>query len=406
MSVAKQGAERPAHVPAHLVHEFDIYDVPGSDRDIQTAYAVLHADAPDIFWTPCNGGHWVATRVEHIRAIQFETARFSNRSILIPPPPPGTPKQIPLELDPPVLPQFRRPLLQALSPAAVRTLEEKVRLVAVEAIEGFRAQGRCEFVEDFAKVLPIHVFLDLVDLPRADKNHLLPIAEKAVRGDTAEIRLEAHHEIAAYLHRYIVERREHPGADLLSSIVNTEIDGRRVSYEEAVSFGTLVLFGGLDTVASMLAFFARFLATHETHRREVTARLGDDGFVTGVIEELLRRHGITNTARVVVADDELGGVALRADEVILPVAMLVGLDERANPDPFTVDFNRPKPLHSTFGFGPHLCPGAHLARRELRVFLDEWLMRIPDFRLDPERPPVLATGMVNGVLRLDLVWDS
>ncbi|MCV5233085.1 cytochrome P450, partial [Escherichia coli] len=79
--------------------------------------------------------------------------------------------------------------------------------VAIETIERLRPQGGCEFVEDFAKVLPIHVFLDLVDLPREDKTRLLPLAEAAVRAPTAEGRAAAHHGVAEYLRHWVVERR-------------------------------------------------------------------------------------------------------------------------------------------------------------------------------------------------------
>jgi cytochrome P450 len=396
----------PEHVPAERVHIFDLYNVPGSDTDVQAALGRLHAEAPDIFWTPCNGGHWVATRAEHIRAMQLDYRHFSHRSILIPRPPEGTPRQIPLELDPPEHSQYRRTLTQALMPAIVREVEGKVYAVAVEAIERLKPLGRCEFVEDFAKILPIYVFLDLVDLPREDKDRLLPIAEKSVRGSTHEVRTEAHHALAAYLQPHLVARRENPGMDLLSKIVNTEVNGERIDFAEAMSFASLVLFGGLDTVAGMLGFFARHLAIQADHRRAITGRLDDEPFLNRVIEELLRRHGLANTARYVAEDYEFGGVRLKQGDAIMPINLLVGLDERVNPDPLTVDFDREKPVHAVFGNGAHACPGAILARRELRIFLTEWLSRIPDFALDPESPPVLATGMVNGVLRLDLVWNA
>jgi len=165
------------------------------------------------------------------------------------------------------------------------------------------------------------------------------------------------------------------------------------------------MFGGLDTVASMLGFIARFLALNPGHRRQIVERLDDEAFLKHAVEELLRRHGIANTARIVAQDTELGGVQLKAGDVILPPNLLVGLDERAVEDPTRVDFARPFPIrHATFGNGVHTCPGAVLARRELQVFLQEWLRRIPDFEIKPGTTPVAATGMVNGVLKLELSW--
>lgn len=400
----EQTTDRPSHVPAERVFDFDFYNIPGADQDIQAAYAALHQSAPDLFWTPRNGGHWVATRAEDILVMQKDHRRFSYRHITLPPMPADTPVQIPLELDPPIHAQYRRPLMQALLPSAVAKLEDSVHQVAVDTIEALVPRGECEFVEDFAKVLPIHVFLRMVNLPLEDKAILIPIAEDSVRGRTAEVRAKAQQAMGSYLQKWVAERRDQKGDDLLSHIVNVDIKGERISFEEAISYAALVLFGGLDTVAGMLSFFARFLATHDEHRRQIVARLDDDEFLKTAIEELVRRHGMANTARVVTHDFEYKGVTFKAGDRLLPPNLLVGVDDRVNDDPFTVDFAREGGIHAAFGNGAHACPGAILARRELRIFLREWLSRIPDFRIKPGTSPQFATGMVNGVLKLELVW--
>jgi cytochrome P450 len=397
-------APRPDHVPADRVRDFDLYNIPGAGDDIQAAYSVIQQSSPDIFWTPHNGGHWVATRAEDILVMQRDHSRFSYRNIVLPPMPEGTPRQIPLEIDPPEHARYRRPLMQALLPSIVSELEENVRQVAIDAAEKLKPLGECEFVEDFAKVLPIHVFLELVQIPLDDKAYLLTLAEDSVRGSTAEIRLGSQRAMGAYLLPWIQARREKPGDDLLCKLVNVDINGERISEMEAISYATLVLFGGLDTVAGMIAFFARFLAQNPMHRRQLVERLDDDAFVKNAIEELIRRHGLANTARVITHDFDYNGTQFRAGDRILPANLFVGVDERVTADPLEVDFSRQKPVHAAFGNGPHACPGAVLARRELRIFLEEWLRRIPEFRIKPGTQPVLATGMVNGVLRLDLVW--
>lgn len=397
-------APRPDHVPADRVRDFDLYNVPGAAEDIQAAYAAIQQSSPDIFWTPRNGGHWVATRGEDILVMQRDHSRFSYQQIVLPPMPEGTPRQIPLEIDPPEHARYRRPLMQALLPSIVSELEENVRQVAIDAAERLRPLGECEFVEDFAKVLPIHVFLELVKIPLDDKAHLLTIAEDSVRGSTAEIRLGAQHAMGAYLLPWIRARRDNPGDDLLSKLVNVDISGERISEAEAISYATLVLFGGLDTVAGMIAFIARFLAMNPGHRRQLVERLDDEAFLKNAIEELIRRHGLANTARIITHDFDYKDTRFRAGDRILPANLFVGVDDRITADPLKVDFDREKPVHAAFGNGAHACPGAVLARREIRIFLEEWLKRIPEFRVKPGTQPVLATGMVNGVLRLDLVW--
>ncbi|MHA3790677.1 cytochrome P450 [Sphingomonas sp. YL-JM2C] len=396
-------APRPDHVPADLVRDFDLYDIPGAAEDIQAAYRAIQQASPDIFWTPHNGGHWVATRGEDIIEMQRDYSRFSHRHIVLPPMP-DAPRQIPLEMDPPEHARYRRPLMQALMPSIVAELEAKVRQVAIDAVERLLPRGECEFVEDFAKVLPIHVFLALVELPLDDKAYLLTLAEDSVRGRDAETRGRSQQLMGAYLLPWIRARRETPGNDLLSKLVNVDIGGERISEAEATSYATLVLFGGLDTVAGMIAFIARFLAQNPGQRRQLVERLDDDAFVRNAIEEMVRRHGLANTARVIASDFDYKGVSFRAGDRILPANLFVGVDDRLNPDPLVVDFSREKPVHAAFGNGAHACPGAVLARREIRIFLQEWLSRIPDFRIKPGTSPVLATGMVNGVLRLELVW--
>lgn len=398
-------ARRPDHVPEALVVDFDFYELPGSDEDIQTSYRQFQVQGPDIFWTPRNGGHWVATRADDILVMQKDHQRFSYRHITLPPMPEVAPRQIPLEIDPPQHAHYRRPLMQALQPAAVAKLEQGVHDVAVEAIERLLPLGECEFVENFAKVLPIHVFLRMVNLPLEDKNFLLPIAEDSVRGRNAETRFKSMVAMGAYLQKWVNERRDAPGDDLLTQIVNVEINGQRISHDEAISYAALVLFGGLDTVAGMLSFFARHLATHDVQRRQIVERLDDDAFLKRAIEELIRRHGMANTARVVTHDFEYKGVRFRAGDRLLPPNLLVGIDDRLNPDPLTVDFAREGGIHAAFGNGPHACPGASLARRELRIFLREWLSRIPEFRIKAGTKPVMATGMVNGILKLELAWS-
>ena len=399
-------ADKPAHVPNALVFDFDLFAVRGSSEDVHAAYHAIQQNAPDIFWTPRNGGHWVATRSEDIMAMQLDHGHFSHRDISIPPMPAEKARLIPLELDPPEHPHYRKPLTFALTPAAVRDLEAKVRLVAIDTIERLQPNGHCEFIHDFANVLPIHVFLDMVQLPLSDKDYLLQLGEKVVRVRDPGQRYRAQQDLGIYLDKWVTLRRDEPGDDLLSKLVNLEIGGQRIDHAEAISYASLVLFGGLDTVASMLGFFARFLALNSGHRRQLVERLDDDKFVSGAIEEMMRRHGIANTARVVVGDITYKDLHLVAGDRVLPANLFVGLDDRINPEPLTVDFQREKPVHAVFGNGAHACPGAALARRELRVFLQEWLKRIPDFEITPGTVPALATGMTNAVVELQLSWST
>ncbi len=404
MASAVAEAPRPAHIPESLVFDFD-YTGLAAGGDIHAAYVAVQASMPDIFWTPRNGGHWVVTDAEDIVAILRDAQRFSNRHITLPPMPEGRPRLIPTELDPPVHAHYRKPLVEALLPRTIHRIEGEMRAVAIEAIERLRPLGGCEFIDDFARILPIHVYFRLVDLPLDDKAYLLKLSEETVRGRTGEERLAGVQKMGAYIADWVTKRRAAPGDDLLSQVIGHDVGGKTLTDEEAVNYAAVMLFGGLETVATMMGFFARFLAEHPDHRRELAERIDDLPFVQGAVEELLRRHGIANVSREIAGDFAYKGVDFRSGDLILPASVFVGLDERANPDPLAVDFQRKGAQSIPFGVGRHACPGSNLARRELQVFLQEWLRRIPEFRLKSGSTPEVEVAPVNAMLRLELEWD-
>ncbi len=393
----------PEHVPAELVRDVDFYHLPGADTDVHLAWRQVQQENPDIFWTPRNGGHWMITRADLIEVLQMDHERFSMAALSLPRVAGANAMQaIPISLDPPRHWPYRKLMQPAFLPRAVDKLEAGVRETAIRLIEGFAADGHCEFVGAFATRLPITVFMDMMDLPAEDMDRLRPLADIATRSADVAERRKASGAMAAYVMTYVRERRDSPGEDLISFIGKGEVEGRPITFEETLSMVVLLMFGGLDTVASMLGFVARFLAEHPDHRRQLT---DDPALIPNAVEELIRRHGLVNTARLVVEDTELKGVRFKkGDQVQVPNG-LAGLDERRFDDPLTVDFNRERPIkHAAFGGAPHTCPGAILARRELKVFLEEWLPRIPDFSIAPGEKPEYAVGMVNTVTSLPLVW--
>ena len=164
-----------------------------------------------------------------------------------------------------------------------------------------------------------------------------------------------------------------------------------------------VMFGGLDTVVSSMGFFMNFLARHPDHCAELVAQ---PELIPEAVEELLRRHGIANFGRSVATDFEYKGLPMRAGDLVLLPAALHNLDERKYVNPMQVDFHRPIKHHVAFGTGIHRCLGAQLARVELRVLLQEWLIRIPTFRLADPQAVVVKSGRINGVSALPLRWPG
>jgi cytochrome P450 len=394
-------AMNPARdIPETLVADVDIFNLDGIQDDVHLAWRRLQQAYPDIFWTPKNGGHWIATRAADIRHIQSEHESYSNGQTFIPATQLPS-KLIPLNLDPPEHAPFRAVFAPAFTPAALDVLEQQARTIAVELIESLLPKGECEFVGDFAEKLPIIVFLKMMGLPLEDREYLLRLSHQNINPSAPEVRVEAHKRLSAYIGRHIEQRGKQPGTDLLSLIISAKVGNRAIRPEEALSVSTLLLFGGLDTVASLMSFAMWFFATHPEHRRELSE---NPPLLPAAIEEMIRRHGIANSVRVVRHDHEFKGVSFREGDLISLPTSLAGLDEREVENPLIVDFHRKRSRHAAFGHGPHVCPGSMLARRELGVLLKEWSSRIPDFELKPGTKPLFRAARLNGVRELQLQW--
>ena len=391
---------RRPDIPETLVADVDIFNLDGVQDDVQLAWRRLQQAYPDIFWTPKNGGHWIATRAADIRHIQSEHQSFSNGQTFIPATQLPS-KLIPLNLDPPEHGPFRAVFAPAFTSSGLDALEQQARTIAIDLIEFLRPKGQCEFVRDFAEKLPIIVFLKMMDLPLEDREYLLGLSRQNIDPSAPEVRVEAHKLLSAYIGDHIENRKKKPGSDLLSRIISANVGDRTIQPDEALSMSTLLLFGGLDTVASLMSFAMCFLATHPEHRRELGQ---NSSLLPAAIEEMIRRHGIANSVRVVRHDHEYKGVPFRQGDLVCLPTSLAGLDDREVDKPLIVDFQRKRSRHAAFGHGPHVCPGSMLARRELGVLLKEWLLRIPNFGLKSGTKPAFRGARLNGVTELQLQW--
>jgi cytochrome P450 len=396
---------RPANVPPDLVVDFDILDPPGGRDDVHLAWKKLH-EGPDIVWTPHHGGHWLVTRGEDIDFVQknhdpFSMTEASFQKALLPPGA-ATHRLLPLEADPPEHTPYRAIVMPWFTPKYIGGLEQDVRQLAIEMIEAFRQRGGCEFIGDFALQLPIAIFLKLTDLPADDRLKLLEWTEYVTRG-TPEQHVEGFQRMNEYIAALVAARKASPGGDLISSIVTATIGGRPINDAEIFAMCRVVLFGGLDTVASSMGFIAHFLATHPAHLKQL---VDEPGLIPGAIDELLRRFGVSATGRVLTRDFDYKGVRFKQGDRLFVFGAMYGLDERKFQNPLEVDFTRRNPIHAGFGAGAHRCPGSFLARTEIRAFLEEFLKRIPDFRVKAGEKVTFSPGQVQSVRYLPLEWDA
>lgn len=394
--------EVPAHVPADLVFDYDVYEPgpPGSDFFVELK--ALKDRAPPIFWTRNNGGHWYIADARLVNQVMRDTEHFSSRALVVPRDNnPAGGGFTPIHLDPPEHTKYRHHLSVALSRKGVAELAPGVRKLAVDLIEELKPKGGCDFMADFAFQLPIIVFLRLVDLPEEHRLALLDQVAMIIRPGSNKADIIGG--LASYLRPIVLERRADPKDDLISWLSLQEVDGERISEERLLSMCTLLLIGGLDSVANTLGFFARFLAENPAHRRQI---IEHPELISGAVEELLRRFPTVTAGggRLCIEDIELGPALVKAGDQVIAATAMMTLDETAYPEPLKVDFTRRIASVGTFGQGPHRCVGANLARSELTIFLEEWLKRIPDFRLAANEQVVFQAGVNISYNRLILEW--
>jgi cytochrome P450 len=347
---------------------------------------------------------WYLLQHDDINEAFKDTELFSSRTVQYL----GETMQtlLPEELDPPEHGKYRRILNPSLSPDAVAKLEPEIRERCVGLIEEVADAGQCDFVRDIALRFPTAIFLQLMGLPVDHVDELVALA-RTILHTTAEhdpdfsIRATAAFEIVGHLTAAFEARRAQPADDLVSALLAGSVDGRPLTDDELVGMGFLLYLAGLDTVANVLSYSIRHLAGDDALRASLSS---DPERWPTAVEEFLRFYSIATTARVVTRDAEFAGCPMRAgDRVVLPTAA-ASRDPHVFDHADTFDPDRPANRHMAFGAGPHRCVGAHLARLELRVAMEEWHRRIPDYAVAPGAVIHEAVGAVAGMDSLPLTW--
>ena len=393
----------PEHVPEHLVRDFNMYGPPGIDKDFHEAWARLlqEDDSCPLVWTQQNEGHWLPTRSSIIEEILTDYSRFSSRSIILPKSHSADHGLLPTTIDPPEHHFYRKTLNHSMAAAAINAMGEDIRAIVTSLIDGFADRGECNFTQDFADILPIRVFLSMMDLPEKDIPQTKYWTDQLIRPDGTITFAEALQNLKDYIAPYVDQRMGADGTDMLSRMINTETNGRRLTREEAIKLSIQVFIAGVDTVVNLLGFVFLFLARNKPHRQQIiTGQIS----VSDAVEEILRRFPLVTVAREVTEDMEFHGVQLKAGDMVAAPTPLAGMDNTFTPNAVAVEFGRKQGNSLTFGRGAHTCPGKNLARVELRIAIEEWLRRIPDFDVNEDAEVSFSSGIVGVVNQLNLRW--
>ena len=397
----------PDHVPPDLIVDFDFFDVPEGLADpAEIWHGLVKSGAPRIFYTPRNGGHWVFLDYADIVHAYRDHSIFSTYQTPIPPIEPFPVVQ-PQGVDPPAHNVFRRLLAPMFTPIAVRAMTAELERRAAGLIDDFAAEGRCDFIRDYAERFPTNTFLYLFGLPEERLEEFLELANIFFRSTDPAVRAANIEAIYAVLDALFREKLAAPGEDIASAIVTArDEEGHPHDWTDILNCGFLLFVAGLDTVTNTMAYIWRYLAITPAARQYFRDRLDEPDAFLRAIEELMRINAVSNLFRRVTHDCEFRGVAMRAnDRVVLPNTV-ANRDPKIFRDPDSIDLDREVNVHVTFGVGRHRCIGSHLAKREVMVSLQQWLRRIPEFELAPDQPPGSAFGgSVMGFTGLELRWD-
>jgi cytochrome P450 len=394
----------PDSVPAELVwdHSFDAFTAELDDPFL--AVCRLH-DGPGVIWaTDASYGRpgWIITRNDLMSEVLMDYEHFSAER-------PGMIADLlgvnlrlnPIEIDPPAHHGYRRILNPLFTPRAVNNLDAPIRQSCQELIDGFADRGSCEFIADFAAPFPSYVFLDLMGMPRDMVASFLGWENALMRGPDMAARVAAARSIYNYLESFLAAQRQCPGNELIRAIATGEVDGLPLNHLEMMGMLYVLYVGGLDTVYSTLGWTMRHLATHPDFQQLLR---DNPAILSNAVDELLRAFSVVVTHRAVAKDCSFHGVPMRkGDEVNLPLA-LANRDPRVFAEPHVVDVNR-KPRHLALGTGTHTCLGMHVARREIRVVLEEFLKRCHNIRIPVGDVYRFHTGRTFGIDYLPLVWD-
>lgn len=350
------------------------------------------------------GGTWLPTTHDLVAEVAYDTEHFTSRSVVVSnlrPTDEDLPAPIglspPITSDPPFHQIARRMLLPAFAPKRIESLTPFTREVCRDLLDGLGDRRELDAALDYARHIPVRVIVGMLGFPPEDadlfREFIAQVLENVDQSAEERNAVVNDGEMEAYINAQIEEHRAHPRDDLTSFLIDAEIDGNKL--EEAHIRGTMILLmiAGIDTTWSAIGASLWHLARHPQDRKWM---VGDPQIWDTALEELLRAYAPVTMARLVKDDFDFHGYPMKRDDWVLVPFPSANRDPAQFPDPDTVKLDRVDNRHAAFGLGIHRCLGSNLARMELRVALEEWLGRYPDFELSDPDSVTWSGGQVRG----------
>jgi cytochrome P450 len=385
--------------PTYLADPFSIWD------ELRKTCPIPHTNRRKSSWMPL--------RYEDVTAIAHDVEHFSSLKVAVIPgdededPPDfdgpnleyGLP---PISADPPLHTWTRRLLLPWFSHTRVDGYVPLTRDLCRQLLDGFAADGRADAAADYAQQIPVRVIAHILGVPTDLSDTFTGWVRDVLEfADDPDRRQRGAEGLLNFFLAHLEERRQHPGDDLLSELLTTEVDGTPVDDGIVLGMAALVLIAGIDTTWSAIGSSIWHLATHPDDRRRLVA---EPALWPTAIEELLRAYAPVTMAREVTEDLKYAGCPMKAGDKVLMNFPAANRDPEAFEQPDVVQLDRTHNRHVAFGSGIHRCAGSNLARMELEVALEEWLARIPEFSLADGKEISWAGGQVRGPRVLPVVF--
>ena len=347
-------------------------------------------------------GVWSVYGYDEVLQIMADTQTFSSETSRVVPEFRDFTEGGLTTMDPPRHTKLRKIVSKAFTPRMVAQMESRIAQLAGELLD--RVGGdRMDLVADFAYPLPVIVIADLLGIPASEREVFREWVDAMLTG-TMDFSLNDQSEeyqkeltgaveniqkLNAFMGEHARERRTKPCDDLLTKLVEAEVDGERLNDQEVVNFSALFLLAGHITTSMLLGNMILCLDEHPEQRKEVRE---DRSLVPTAIEEALRMYSpFASIVRVTQTRAEVGGTTIPADQLVALVLGAANRDERQFPNPHTYDIRRDPNPHIAFGRGIHFCIGAPLARLEGRIAMNMLLDRFPHLRCDPDEQPTFLT---------------
>lgn len=327
------------------------------------------------------GGFWMVPTYDVVQTVSHDTETFTPAHGTMLPPVVERPL-LPMESDPPLHTEYRRLLVKRFSPKAVREWIPSIRASAQELLKDVMAKEPHDLSLGYAKLLPTAVICQMLGIEfRSEfQEWVEDIVYRRISDRDATDR--AINKVLEMFRSVLPERRETPGDDLVSLVLNAEIDGKPLDEETVLDFCFFLLIAGLDnTNFTIRALLQQLAIDHELRKRLVE----DPELIDAAVEEALRYFSpVIALGRSATADTTLGGCPVHNGDKVLMLFGCANRDPAEFENPDTFDIDRFPNRHVAFGVGPHRCLGSNLARTEIAVAIEEVLKVLPDFELAGE----------------------